>query len=164
MGFFDKTLYLRTFFIILPIGIAITYASYKALRIPSGLDGLNYNKGVISHIEVKNDFEPGNKTKQELLVLYIANDNTQYFRDVNYLPDSLINNAIKGDSIEVWSNNSGRFWQLKVNGQMLLKYKSGSVLWFYGLFLFGVATIVLAVYYLIKSMRDYLKTDQEKED
>ena len=164
MGFFDKSLYLRTFFVILPIGIAITYASYQAISTPSGLEGLNYNSGLLSFFEVKNDYEPNSNKKQKLIVLNINNDKTNYFRAIDYVPDTLVEYLSKGDSIEIWSNSSGRFWQLKSNDQMLLKYKSGSVLWFYGLFLFGIGTIVIAVLHLIKGRGDLFGGKKKEEE
>jgi len=124
---------------------------------------MNYNNGIVDDFVIGKRFDIATKENIEAYFLSLKGNKEKFYRFTRMQPDSIASYISIGDTIQIWTDEDGLFWQLKSNGQMLLKYKSGSILWFYGLMLFGIGTIVLAVLHLITGRADLFGGKKEDD-
>lgn len=154
MSIFDKTRYLRTLFILLPLGLAFFYWGIKGLN--RSIENLPYTQGVVQKYKKKLMYFESCECDVEASLIYVKGIKPPFVTSIKKYREILDSAVRVGDSIEIWTEDfrsENQIEQVKLNGQLVIPYDKTTDLYI-GLSVFGAGLIILCIFYILKSPED----------
>lgn len=154
MSIFDKTRYLRTLFVLLPMGIAFTYWGIEGVT--KSADDLPYTKGVVLEARMEGVYDKTCKCYKNTLLIYLQGHESPYKTTIVKKIDVLDPVLSKGQNIEIWTwdkTDDNQIEQVKLNDELIVPYNRTTGLYL-GTLAVGLSLIILCVFYIIKSPED----------
>ncbi len=155
MSIFDKTRYLRTLFILLPIGIGFAYWGIDGLT--KKVEDLPCTKGIISEVKMGSYYYETCKCNLPTLFIYLENTKAPFITKISKHIEILKASKIEeGDRIEVWTwdkTDDNRIKQVNINGNIIIHYNRTIDLYLVFLVV-GLGLVVLCIFYVLNSSED----------
>lgn len=154
MSIFDKTRYIRTLFILLPLGLAFFYWGIKGLN--RSIEHLPYTQGIVEKHKKRLMYFESCECDVETFLIYVKGIKPPFVTSIKKYREILDSVVSVGDSIEIWTEDfksENQIEQVKLNGQLVIPYNKTTDLYI-GLSVIGVGLIILCIFYIIKSPED----------
>ena len=117
MGFFDRSVYLRAVFFVLPLGIGLMYIGLKVYFMPiKKFEELNFIHGKCSII-VDYHYDPNTEKDRESFIVSIKDVNQKFYIPLYLISDSLKPMIPKLDSVSIWTDGTDLIERLDSNGK-----------------------------------------------
>ncbi|ASB50325.1 hypothetical protein CDL62_15715 [Alkalitalea saponilacus] len=154
MSIFRTTAYLRTIFLILPIGISLTYHGISEFF--DGKANLIRHHGIVIVAEERRIYNKNAKSQMNAFCIKIKGSNINFHTFILDKIDVLKTNVNKEDTISLWTKkNSFRIEKLEKGDLILVPYYHGT--WFLLIsVIIGLTISIFSVGYLIKHPTDLL--------
>jgi len=154
MSIFDKTRYIRTLFVLLPLGITFTYLGIEGVT--KSADDLPYIKGIVLEAKMEGLYDKTCKCYKNTLLIYLQGHKSPYKTTIVKKIDALDPVLARNQNIEIWTwdkSNDNQIEQVKLNGELIVPYNRTIGLYF-GVLTVGLGLFILCLFYIIKSPED----------
>ncbi len=165
MSIFNKTRYLRSIFILIPVGIMLLYFGYEGVT--KKIEDFPYHKGVVQDYKLGQKYFKDCECRTKTFFIYIKQKDFPYITTIQNHIEILKSNINESDSIEIWTwdkTNYNEIEQVKLNGKLIIPYKKTIGL-YVAFLIIGIGLLILCVFYILNSSEDFFgKKNYDEEE